>query len=156
MLSIFFEMLVLGTNWKTWFFMVSEQTCKLDYEMNQIMWQTDESFDIPHSSCHVKRSIVMLVMLQNNAGWDCFKTRLCGRSWGLQIYCRWNIIACWEIISLFPDIRCVRSKPLFHRVQQNQKSSFRHSAFDSWDLIVLICGNNSELWYNGEIRRLQW
>ena len=30
-------------------------------------------------------------------------------------------------------------------------------AFDLWDLIVLVFGkNNSEPWYNGETRCLQW
>ena len=31
--------------------------------------------------------------------------------------------ACWEVEHMFLQVGCVRSKPLFHRVQQNQKSS---------------------------------
>ena len=75
MLSNCCEMLKLGTYWKTWYSMVSEQTCTIDYEMDQSLWQTPESIDILHSS-HMwnTNSIVMWVILQNNAGWDCFKT----------------------------------------------------------------------------------
>ena len=40
------EMLILGTNWKTWYFMVSEQTCTIDYKMDK----TPASFDFIHSS----------------------------------------------------------------------------------------------------------
>ena len=50
MLSNGSEMLFLGTYWKTWYSMVSEQTCTLDYEMDQSLWQTLESIDILHSS----------------------------------------------------------------------------------------------------------
>ena len=49
-LSKFSEMRVLGTDWKTWYSIVSEQTCTIDYEMDQSLWQTTESFDIWHPS----------------------------------------------------------------------------------------------------------
>ena len=44
MLSNCSEMPLLGTYWKTRYSMVSEQTCTIDYEMDQILWQTIESF----------------------------------------------------------------------------------------------------------------
>ena len=50
MLSNCSEMLILGTCWKTWYSVVSEQTCKIDEEMVQSLWQTIKSFDILHSS----------------------------------------------------------------------------------------------------------
>ena len=49
-LSNYSEMLILGTYWKTWYSPVSEQTCKIDYEMDQSMWQTIMSFYILHPS----------------------------------------------------------------------------------------------------------
>ena len=50
MLSNCFEMLFLGTFWKTWYSMVSKQICTIDYEMDQSLWQTLESNYILHSS----------------------------------------------------------------------------------------------------------
>ena len=50
MLSKCSGMLVLGTYWKTWYSMVSEQTCTIDHKMDQSLWQTIESFDILHPS----------------------------------------------------------------------------------------------------------
>ena len=50
MLSNCSEMLMLGTNWKTWYSTASEQTCAIDYKMDQSLWQTPESFDFLHSS----------------------------------------------------------------------------------------------------------
>ena len=44
------EMLVLGTYWKTWNSMVSEQTFTIDLKMDQSLWQTIISFDPLHSS----------------------------------------------------------------------------------------------------------
>ena len=44
------EMIVLGTYWKTWYSLVSEQTCTIDYEMDRSLWQTTISFDLLHSS----------------------------------------------------------------------------------------------------------
>ena len=50
MLSDCSEMLILGTHWKTRYFMVSEQTCTIDHKMDQSLWQTIISFDLLHSS----------------------------------------------------------------------------------------------------------
>ena len=50
MLSNCSEMLKLGKNWKTSCSMVSEQTCTIDFKMDQSLWQTIESFDILHPS----------------------------------------------------------------------------------------------------------
>ena len=44
------EMLKLGTNWKTWYSMVSEQICTINHKMDQGLWQTPESIDFIHSS----------------------------------------------------------------------------------------------------------
>ena len=44
------EMFILGTKWKTWYSMVSEQTCTIDNEIEQSLWQTPEWINILHSS----------------------------------------------------------------------------------------------------------
>ena len=50
MLSNCSKMRILFTYWKTWYSMASEQTCTIDYKMDQCLWQTPESIDILHSS----------------------------------------------------------------------------------------------------------
>ena len=75
MLSNCSELLKVGTYWKTRYSMVSVQISTIDYEMDQSMWQTPESIDFIHSShMWIQTVLVMWVILQNNAGWDCFKT----------------------------------------------------------------------------------
>ena len=51
MVSNFLEMMIFGTNWTTRYSMVSEQTCKINREMDQSSWQTLESIDILRPSC---------------------------------------------------------------------------------------------------------
>ena len=41
---------VFGTYWKTWYSLVSEQTCTIDHKMDQCLWQTIMSFDLLHPS----------------------------------------------------------------------------------------------------------
>ena len=59
MLSNCSKMLVIGTYWTTRYSMVSEQTCTIDYVMDQSLWQTTESFDILHPS-HMGKQTVLL------------------------------------------------------------------------------------------------
>ena len=70
MLSKFSEMLKLGTYWKTWYSLVSEQTCTIDYEMDQRLWQSVISYGLLHSSYMWIYSIVTRETLPN----ECFKT----------------------------------------------------------------------------------
>ena len=52
--QIVLKMHTFGTYW-TWYSVVSEQSCKIDYEMDQSMWQTVISFDLLHSSSEYKQ-----------------------------------------------------------------------------------------------------
>ena len=74
MLPNCFEMLVLDTNWKTWYSLVSEQTCTIDYKMDHSLWQTVFSFDIWRPSHMRKQEILLWETRHNNADYDCFKT----------------------------------------------------------------------------------
>ena len=68
MLSNCSEMLVLGTYWKTWYSMVSEQTRTIDHEMDQSLWQTIISFDLLHPSHTWLQTVLPFgVILPNNA-----------------------------------------------------------------------------------------
>ena len=96
------EMLVLGTYWKTWYSMVSEQTCTIDYKMDQGLWQTIKSFDILHPS-HIWmiNSIVTWVILPSNADLDCFETPILQEILRIQSLLRVEHCAFLEVIHLF-------------------------------------------------------
>ena len=79
------KMLVLGTKWKTWHSLVSEQTCSIGHQMDRSTWPTFSSFDITSSSHKWLPTI-----------WSCGKhgsalsiefiprLRFCWRPWGLK------------------------------------------------------------------------
>ena len=48
--QIVLKCFILGTYWKTWYSLVSEQTWTIDHKMDQSLWQTSESIDILHPS----------------------------------------------------------------------------------------------------------
>ena len=97
MLSKCSEMLILGTNWETWYSMVSEQTCTIDHKMDQSLWPTIISFDLLQSS-HMWLQTILL------CGKHCktmqigtvSKLRFCRRSWGFKIFFRSNIVYFWK------------------------------------------------------------
>ena len=67
-------------------------------------------------------SIVMWVILPNNADWDCFKTQILQEILRIQNLRQVEPEAFLEVIHLFQSVRCVRNKLKFRTVQQNQKS----------------------------------
>ena len=67
-------------------------------------------------------SIVMWVILQNNAGWDCFKTPILREILRTQNPLLEEHYAFLEVIHLFQQVGCVRNELQFRTVQQNQKS----------------------------------
>ena len=78
-------------------------------------------------NCHVGQYCQMMQAGTVSRFW------LCGRSWGLKIHFWRNIVHFFEVIHLFQEAGCVRSKPQFHTVQQNPKSSLWTL---DWDLTV--------------------
>ena len=58
MLSNCSKMLILGTNWTTWYFMVSKQARTMHNKMDQSLWQTPESIDFLHLSHMWKQTIL--------------------------------------------------------------------------------------------------
>ena len=87
------KMFILGTNWKTSYSMVSFQTCTIDYEMDQSLWQTPESLHMLHPS-HMWIQTVLLCAQYCPAmqTGTVSRLRFCSRSWGFKIYFGWNIV----------------------------------------------------------------
>ena len=146
MLSDCPKMLILGTYWKTWYSMVSEQTCTIDQKMDQSLWQTIISFDLLHSS----RMWVQTIL---SCGKHCktmqigtvSRLRFCRRSWGFKIYVRWNIVHFRK--------SCVCSKKqtsVSHSSTESDIISLDAKlrldgipALDLWDLIVAVLHGNT-------------
>ena len=101
MLSNCSEIFILGNNKKTWYSMVSEQNCTIDYKMDQGLWQTIESFDLLHPSHIWLRTILLWVILPNNAGWDCFNTPILHEILKIQNLHQVELCAFSEVIHLF-------------------------------------------------------
>ena len=75
MLSNCSEVLVLGTYWKAWYSMVSEQTCTSFHYMDQSSWHTIMPFDLLHSSyMWIQTELPCGKHCQTMQDWDCFKT----------------------------------------------------------------------------------
>ena len=122
MLSNSFEMLILGTYWKTRYSMVSEQTCT-DRSQNGPKLVTNDYLVwsltfITHVNTN---SIAMWVILQNNADWDCFKTPI------LEIF---------RIQNLLQVEHCVRNKLQFRTVLRKLKSFLSMQVY-AWTVFPL-------------------
>ena len=65
----------------------------------------------------------MWVMLQNNTGWDCFKTPILRGILRTQNLFPVEHCAFLEVIHLYQQVGCARNKLQFRTVQQNQKLS---------------------------------
>ena len=68
-------------------------------------------------------NIVLWIILQNNAGWDCFNTPILREILRTQYLLLVEHCAFLEVIHLFQQVGCARNKLPFHTVQQNPKSS---------------------------------
>ena len=64
----------------------------------------------------------MRVILQNNAGWDSFKTPILREILRIQNLLWVELCASLEAIHLFQEVGCARNKLQLRTVQQNQKS----------------------------------
>ena len=100
----------------------------------------------------ITNSIAMWKNLQNNAGWDCFKTPILQEILRTQNPLLEEHFVFLEVIHSFQLVGCVRNKLQFHTVQQNPKTISLDAglrldgipALDFWDLIVLVLGNTTQ------------
>ena len=144
---------MLGTYWKTWYSLASEQTCTIDYEMDQSLWQTPESIDFKNSSHMWINSIVMWETLQNNAGWGLdSRLRFRRRSWGPPTLLRVEHCAFLEVYTFVPiSWMCKKQTSVSHSSTESEVISLDAGyrldgipALDLWDLIVLVLGNTTQ------------
>ena len=84
-------------------------------------------------------NIVMWATLQNNAGWDCFKTPILREILRTRNPLLVEHFAFLEVLHLFQLVGCVRSKLQFHTVQQNPKSSLWTLDWDKTGFPLSIC-----------------
>ena len=99
----------------------------------------------------ISDSIVMWETRHSIADWVCFKTQTLHEILRTQNLLLVEYDAFLKVIHLFQKVGFVRSKPQFHTVQQNPKSSLDAGlrldgihALDLWDLIVLVLGNTTK------------
>ena len=92
MLSDCVEMLILGTCWKTWYSMVSEQNCTTDHKNGPklvtndfLVWSLTYIIHVILNCCHVANCQTMQIGTVS-------RLPFCRRSWGFKIYIRWNIV----------------------------------------------------------------
>ena len=80
-----------------WCSMVSAQTCTIDHQMDQSLWQTTDSIDILYSS-HMWLQTVLPCgkHCQTMQAGTFSRLRFFGRSWGLKIYLWWNNVRFWK------------------------------------------------------------
>ena len=103
MLSNCSEMLILGTYRKTWYSMVSEQTCTISHQMDQSLWQILYAFDLLQST-H-KWILAMLscakhcTTMQAGTGsglWFCRRPGRLKVDLRIQNLHQWNIVHFWR------------------------------------------------------------
>ena len=146
------KMFILDTNWKTWYSVVSEQTCPTDHKINQSMWPAFGSFDLLHSTHE-------WIHLELSCGWYCTtvqmrtvsRLRFCGRSWGFKIHFWRNIVhfrksyICskkldvWEANISFTQFNRIRNHLFGCRIETDSIP-----VLDLLDLIVLVLGNTTQ------------
>ena len=81
------EMLLLGADWKTWYFMISKQICTIYYKMDQSLWQAPVSIDIFLSShMWIQTELQCGLHCQTMQAGTVSRLRFCSRSWGLTIH----------------------------------------------------------------------
>ena len=90
------QMLMLG-NWTTRYSMFSEQTCTINHQMDQSMWQTTISFDLLHSS-HMWIQAILFCVKHSTTLQIRIVPRLwfCRRRWRLEIDFRENFVLIWK------------------------------------------------------------
>ena len=102
--------------------------CTIDHKMYQNLWQTIISFGLSHSS-------YMWIQAVLPCGKHCptmqigtvSRLRFCRRSWGFEIYIRWNIVQYWKSFICSDGLRLDGI-----------------TALDSWTLIVAVLGNTNQ------------
>ena len=96
--QIVLKCLYLARIGRTWYSMVSEQTCTIDHEIDQSFWQTTISFDLLHS---LHKCIQTILSCEKHTAKQCrpglFQdSDFCRRSWRFKIHFWRNIVRFWK------------------------------------------------------------
>ena len=107
--------MVPDTNWKTWCSMVREQICTIHHK-NGPKLVTNAWIDWFHMFItHVNtNTIVMWVILQNNADWDCFNTQTLQEILKIQNLHQVEHCAFLEAIRLHQSVGCKKQNSVSH------------------------------------------
>ena len=140
-LIFFGKMLIIGTYWVTWYSVVSEQTCTIDYEMDQSLWQTPESFDILHPShMWIQTKQCRLGLFQDSDFAGDLEDSKSTSGWTLWVF---GTHTCVPI-----SWKCKKQTSVSHISTESEIISLDAGlrldgipALDLWDLIVLVLGN---------------
>ena len=96
-------------------------------------------------------SVVLWVILRNNAGWDCFRTPILQGILKIRNPLLVEQCAFLEVIHLFQQVGCARNKLQFHTVCSTESEIISLDAglrldgipaLDSRDLTVTVLGNH--------------
>ena len=146
------EMIAFGTHWNTWYSLVSEQTCTIDYKMDRCLCQKIISFDLLQSS-HMWIQTVLFwrkhcQTMQLGTG---TRFRLRGWSWGFKIFIRWNIVRFESHTFVAISWMCKQQTSVSHSSTESEIISLDARlrlegipALDFWDLIVAVLGNTKQ------------
>ena len=84
-------------HWKTWYSLVGEQICTIDYKVDQSLWPTPESMDILHSSyLWIQTTLSCGKHCKTMLAGTVSRLRFCRRSWGFKIYIRRSFVHFWK------------------------------------------------------------
>ena len=124
------EMVKISPHWTTRYYMVSEQTCTIDHKMDQSMWQTIISFDLPHSSHKWRQTILSCGKHGKTMQIGTVpRLRFCRRCWGFRIYIRWNMVEKLQtVLELYNlEIHHKKAGPDYHRLKTMVKRSIEQN-----------------------------
>ena len=139
------EMLVLGTNWKTWHSMVSEQTCQISHQMDTSLWQTFGQINLIHSSHKWPlTSIVMLVTPLSIVEWWVYsKTQILLETLRTHNQPQEESDVFLEAEHLSPSVRCWKQTATSHSSTESEITSLDAGlrmdgllALDFWDVVI--------------------
>ena len=146
-------MVILGTKWKAWYSMVSEQTCTIHHKMDQSMWQTLESIDLIyiHHTCEYKQYCYV-----GNTAQQCRLGLFQDSDFASELEdsksTSGGILCIFASHTFVPkSLMCKKQTSVSHSSTESKIISLDAGlrldgipALDLWDLIVAVLGNTNQ------------
>ena len=152
MLSNCSEMFIFGTNWTTWYSMISKYARAIHHKMDQGHWQTPVSIDFHIFITQVNiNNIVMWIMLLNSADWDCFRILILQEMLEDSKSTSGGTLCVFGSHTFVPiSWMCKKQTLVSHSSRESEITSLDAGwrmdgifAFDLWDLIVTVLHGNT-------------